>query len=185
MSRYPSGGPRNEPGDESPPGGGVKRWLFEIVAVVVVGPIYCVVIASGLREIVPALGQKLYKLPIPGFTMFGDYVGTRRLDLAIGMAVILLFSVCWLWERILFTIMSPDEAFADAGWDPEAYRRVVLTLGTVILLSDGLLFYYAVTQTGWGGGGFSFTALIATAAYVAVIVFISLVSLNLRRSAGR
>lgn len=162
-----------------------KYWLWKAVTVVVLGPIYCIVIAEGLRMSVPALGQKLHKLPIPGAAQLAAYQETRRLDLAIFLAIFLLVAVWWLWEQTLKSWLISDDVFEKPGWNPVVYRRIVMTLAVVILAADCCLFYLAMVQMGWGGARFSAQATLATAAYVAVIVFVSLVSLNLARPLGR
>lgn len=159
----------------------VKYWAWKAVTIVVLAPIYCSVIAEGLRMLVPALGQKLYKLPIPGIASLAQYQELRRLDLAIFLALFLLIAVWWLWEQLLRVILGSDAAFRDSGWNPDAYKRVVLILGMIVLGADACLFYVSMVQMGWGGTRFSIPALLATAAYLAVIVFVSLVSLNLRK----
>jgi len=159
-------------------------FLWKAVTFVVISPIYLAVIAEGLRISVPALGQKLYKVAIPGFHVFGEYVVTRRLDLAVCMALVLLFAVWWLWEQVLHVLLSTDEFLAESGWDPDAYRRLVMALGFIILGGDSALFYGAIVISGWGEGAFSLTALLATAVYLCVIVFVSLVSLKLRKRIG-
>ena len=158
-----------------------KYWLWKALTIIVLGPIYCSVIAEGLRMLVPALGQKLHKLAIPGFAMFGQYQETRRLDLAIFLALFLLIAVWWLWEQVLKVLLTTDIAFHDSGWNPDAYKRLVLILGVVVLVADAALFYISMVQLGWGGARFSLPSLLASAAYCAVIVFVSLVSLNLRK----
>jgi hypothetical protein len=177
--------------NHAPPAGAsfvahAKYWLWKLVTIIVLAPIYCSVIAEGLRMLVPALGQKLHKLPIPAFSTFGQYEETRRLDLAIFMALFLLVAVWWLWEQVLKVFLSNEDTFHDSGWNAEAYKRVVLILGIIILGADACLFYASMVQIGWGGTRLSVPALLATAAYLAVIVFVSLVSLNLRKPfAGR
>ena len=98
-----------------------KAWLWKLITIVVLAPIYCSVIAEGLRMLVPALGQKLHKLPIPGFSGFGQYKETHRLDLAIFMAVFLLLAVWWLWEQLLKVFLSTEAVFDNTGWKPDAY----------------------------------------------------------------
>jgi hypothetical protein len=158
-----------------------KYWLWKAVTILILAPIYCSVIAEGLRMLVPPLGQKLYKLPIPGFATLGQYQETRRLDLAIFMAIFLLIAVWWLWEQVLKVLLGSDVILQDSGWNPDAYKRVVLILGTVILGADACLFYASMVQMGWGGTRLSVPGLLATAAYLAVIIFVSLVSLTLRK----
>src|ERR1051326_126135 len=159
-----------------------KYWLWKAITIAVLGPIYCLVIAEGLRMLVPALGQKLHKLPLPGCSIFAQYQETRRLDLALFLSIFLLVAVWWLWEQVLKVFLSTETAILTSGWNPDAYKRLVMILGAVVLVADAALFYIAMVQMGWGTTRFSLAALLATAAYVAVIVFVSLVSLNLRKS---
>jgi hypothetical protein len=56
-----------------------------------------------------------------------------------------------------------------------------LYLGFVILGADILLFYVAMTYSGWGESEFSFSAFLATIAYVGVLIFVSYVSIRLGR----
>lgn len=161
-------------------GARLKYWAWQVVTKLILGVIYIAVISEGLRVIVPALGQKLYKLP--GLGALRDYEGTHRLDLAHFLAIFVLFAVFYLWDRILELWLESDEEFDDRGWNPEAHRRLVVVLGTVILGADACLFYVAMTQIGWRGTTFSFSALLATAAYLAVLIFVSFVSINLRKS---
>jgi len=159
-----------------------KYWLWKAVTILILAPIYCSVIAEGLRLLVAPLGQKIHKLPIPAVSMFGQYQELRRLDLAIFMAVFLLVAVWWLWEQLLKFFLTLDESFDDSHWDTEAYRRLILILGFIVLGADGCLFYTSLVQLGWGGTKLSLSAMLATAAWLAVVVFVSLVSLKLRKS---
>lgn len=135
-------------------------------------------IGEEVKILVPSLGIRLYKLPIPGFAMFRTYVELKRLDLALFMALFLFFAVSWLWRQVLRAILRTDDAFVVTGWDPVVYRKLILILGGVLLGADAILFYLGAAEYGWGGG-FSFSAIIATLAYAGVLVFVSLVSLHL------
>lgn len=158
----------------------VKLWIWNGLSIVVLGITYWAVISEGLRVLLPTLGQRLSKLPIPGFSYFGSFEATFRLDLAHGLSIFLFIAMWSLWGLILRYWLGSDLHFRNSGWeDPEAYKRIVLVLGVVILLADALLFYIAMTQMSWSGSNFSFVALIASAGYVAILVFVKLVSLNL------
>ena len=51
--------------------------------------------------LVPALAQKLYKLPIPGAPLLEDDEAGHRLDLAHIFALFLLVAVFHLWAEVL------------------------------------------------------------------------------------
>ena len=59
---------------------------------------------------------------------------------------------------------------------------MIVACASVILGADAYFFYLAIIETGWGGTAISFTAILATAAYVVVLLFVSLVSVNLKES---
>ncbi len=85
------------------------------------------------------------------------------------------------WEQILAVYLRNDVITPEGGWNSTAYRRVIVTLGVIILGADALLFGTAVASVGWGDSDFTGSAFLATVLYVAVLVFISLVSLKLRQ----
>jgi hypothetical protein len=156
----------------------IKYWLWQIFAKGVLGLIYIAVISEGLRLLVPALGQKLYKLPIPGAVLLEDDEVGHRLDLAHGFSIFLLLGVFYLWGELLRFWLRPGEE-AGEGWDSENYQTLITALGVAILGADGCLFYFSVSQMDWSGGSFSLTALLATVAYLAVLVLASFTSLKL------
>lgn len=157
----------------------VKYWAWEIVTKALLGMVYIAVISEGLRLLVPALGTRIWKA-IPWLRFLRDYEDTYRLDLAPILAIFVLIAVWYLWDKILQVFLHTDEAVATEGFNPRPYRILVWTLGGIILCADAILFYTAMTHVSWRGTMFSFSALLATIAYLAVLVFISFVSLSLR-----
>lgn len=155
----------------------IKYWAWKLLSMAVIAPIYIAIVSDGLRYLIPPLGQKLSKLPF--LQIFGDYESTHRIDLAHPMALVLLFAVWWLWDRLLMAWLGGDIDYL--GFDPDAYNVVVNVLGISIVSADAMLFYLGATQSTWGGTAFSFSALLATIAYVAILVFVSFVSCVLRR----
>ena len=156
----------------------LKWWAWFILTKAFLGVIYISVMADGLRTLIPALGQKLYQLPLLG--ELKHYEGTHRLDLAPFMAFLIAIAVFYLWERILSFWLGAEY---DDGphWDSEKEGELVLKLGYVLLGADILLFYSAMTAAGWGESVFSFSALLATISYIGVMIFVSYVSIRLNR----
>ena len=70
-------------------------------------------------------------------------------------------------------------------WHAGNYRRIVATLAAVLLGADAVLFYFALAEMGWQGSQFNFGALLATAAYCAVMIFVTLLNLNLKEKITR
>lgn len=67
----------------------------------------------------------------------------------------------------------------DSGDYSELHCLFIATLAFTILGADTWIFYTAVSQMGWGSS-FSFSAMIATAAYLGVLIFVLYVSETLR-----
>lgn len=163
----------------------IKYVLWRIATIAAFAGVYITVVAEGYRILIPTLSKKIFTLPFLGFLR--QFEDAHRIDLAIVMSVILMFSVVYLWERLLeqfvfnaherLSIVSHREA--DTVF---AENQFFFLVGVVILVCDGLLFYFGVANLSWGGG-FSFTAVIATVAYVCVILTIAHVSNRLRRRA--
>ncbi len=150
-----------------------KYWVWQLFTKSVLGLIYFSVIAEGLRQLVPVLGQRLYKLPL--LASLKNYEATYRLDLAPFFALFLLISVWHLWGIVLKLWVLEY----DLQQYSEPHRRMVAALAITILGADTYLFYAAVSQMGWSSS-FSLPAIIATAAYLGVLVFVLYVSENLR-----
>jgi hypothetical protein len=157
----------------------LRMWTFEPVKLLI-GVGYVAIITEGLRMVVPALGIKLYRLPLLSFLR--NYEVWHKLDLAL-FAGILLFALSnWIWKVLLETWLYDKSGLDSAGRNASKYERCLLVLGSIILFSDACLFYRAMTFVGWGGQVISPTALLCTAAYLAVLVAVCAVSVNLKRN---
>lgn len=157
-----------------------KYWTWQAVTKVVLGIIYLAVIAEGFRLIMPALGQKLYRLP--GLGWVRDYEATHRLDLANFFSIFMLVAVWYLWGMILSMWLRFDGAPDEGRLHGSRIKSLIISLGLVILLADAFLFYSAMVQMGWASTAFSFEALVATAAYLAMLVFVTFVGLVLHQN---
>jgi hypothetical protein len=150
--------------------------LLKLVSLVFGAPIIVPIIAEGERRLMPALAQKLYTLPLPFVNHMKDYEGWAKLDLAFGLSVLLFFTVFWLWLNILRQIAYPEKARGS-----EAFQSLVMGIGIVVVCADAILFYYALSQRSgiFGGGAFSFGALVMTIVYVGIVLAFSLGAVHL------
>jgi hypothetical protein len=155
----------------------LKYWAWQYVVKGVLGIIYISVISDGARILLPDLGKKLSKIPFLG--VLADYEGWHRLDCAHVFAFFMLVAVFFLWSWLIRLWLRPHDG-AGEGWDAQNYQRLVTVLAAVMLCADAFLFYRAVVEMDWAGGALSLTGIIATAAYVAVQVFVSFVSVVLK-----
>lgn len=157
----------------------VKMWGFVPVKILI-GIGYVAVITEGLRMVVPALGIKLYRLPL--LSVLKDYEVWHKLDLAIFAGMLLFTLSSWIWCVLLESWLYDRTGLETSGRSATKYERCLLVLGSVILFSDACLFYRAMTFVGWGGEVFSATSLLCTVAYLAVLVAVCAVSVNLKRN---
>lgn len=153
-----------------------KLFSFAILSVV-----YWTMISEGLRHLVSPLGQKLYRVPLPGFSFMQNEMTLRRLDLAHCIAILLLLATYALANENLRIILRSDHSIG-RGFNPAVYVKFVQLMGLTIIGIDAVLFYMAMSQmSGWGGSRFSVTTLLATVLYVGVLLFTSFMTVNLER----
>ena len=154
----------------------LKYVLWIIFTKFVMGVVYLAVISEGLRQLFPPVCQKLYKLP--GFAILYRFPDLRRLDLAPFLAGFILLAVFFSWERILLVYL---------GGDKSSYREtsLLVLIGTIILGADGFLFYTCVTQMSWSDAEVSIPGVLMTTAYVALLVWISYVTVTLKMKVRR
>lgn len=155
-----------------------KLWCFFPIKVLI-GVGYVIIISEGLRMVVPALGIKLYNLPFLG--TLKRFEVWHELDLAPFCAVLIFLFTNYLWCSLLDTWLYGEPTLPAAGRSSARYQRCTAVLGSVVLFSDACLFYKAMTMSGWGGRGFSYTSLFCTLAYLAILVSVCVVSVNLKR----
>lgn len=156
----------------------IKLLLWTVLVKLPLAVIYVVIIADGLRYLIPPLGQKLWKIPL--LTFLREYEAFYRLDLAPFMSIFILLAVWHFWDEILEILLVRQTA--EGEWVPDNRALLVMTVGAVILGADVCLFYIGISQSSWGGTGFSVSALLATTAYLGVLIFVSYRSLDLRLS---
>ena len=82
----------------------------------------------------------------------------------------MLVAVFYFTQRALKFWLYGSEKSPAAAY--QLRQEYFIAFGAIALLFiDAVLFYSAVTKGSWGGGSFSFTAVLATAAYVLVLLF--------------
>ena len=107
--------------------------------------------------------------------------GWHELDLAPFAAVLIFLFSSSLWCSLLEAWLYDDSSLQATGRCPVRYQQCIRVLGVIILLADACLFYRALTFAGWSGNAFSTTALFSAMAYLAILVSVCMVSVNLKR----
>jgi hypothetical protein len=156
-----------------------RYWSWQAWSKIVFGVMYFGVMSEGFRVMIPALAQKVHKLP--GFASLYDYEATHRLDLAHFMAIGLLVAVMMTWAAVIELWLGIEERYKGTRADIERHKALVVLMAWVLLGGEGYVFYSAIGQLGWSGSGFSFIGLIATAVYLSVMVAVTYKSVCLRK----
>jgi hypothetical protein len=139
---------------------------FHLLAKLVLGAVYLGIVSEGTRRLIPSLGQKIFKL-VPWLDQID-----HRIDAAHCFALFLLIGTWWSWRELLATWL---------GIKP--YSRattVTFPLANVFIIVDTIFFYNATAQWKWGGSNASFTTLLATAAWVAILIFATFIEIQLK-----
>lgn len=150
-----------------------RYFAWQLATKTVLGVLYFAVISEGLRLLIPSLGTKIRKLPALGW--FADYEATYQLDIAHFFAIFLLVAAWSLWGSLLRMWLDIDRL------NP-TNQILIYVMATVILTADAWLFYLGMAELNWGSDSISSVALIATAAYVVVLMFVTYVGIGLKAS---
>lgn len=159
-----------------------RYWGWQLLTKGLLGIVYLTIVKEGFVTVIPVLGLKLSK--VVGLSFLADYESTYRIDLAVIMAFFVMMAVFWLWSRVLALYLHGDDTAFQTD-DPGFRQRretVFYSLATAVLIADGILFYIALTQSSWGGSAFSFTALVGTVLYVAILIFTTIVAIDLKEN---
>lgn len=161
-------------------------WFLFVVWLVftklVMGTIYFVVTAEGLRTTFALFGMKLSKIPWLGG--LDEYNETHTLRLAHLAALGLFVATYWMSYCLVhpWLVATPIRR---RGLNPEGYRKFASTLGYVFLSLDAFLLYRAVASASWGGGALSLNAFVMTALWVALILCVALGNVTLHAATKR
>lgn len=155
------------------------KYLVWMGVKAIVAVVCLALMSQGLRHLLPDLGMKLYKLP--GLAFLERYAFGYRLDLASIFAVVPLLSSLILWGLILEMFLRP-QVFAERfrRWDLDRVKRVILTMGAIIIAGDAGLFCTAVAIVRWGQAKLTPAAFLVTAVYLTVLGFVTWGSLWLK-----
>lgn len=167
----------------------LKSLGWKVFAFLILGLLYWMIVAEGLRLSISILAMPLRKIPIPGFAVLGQYQETRKLDLACVFALVLMIAVFKLWDanlRQLYDAESRDEQLLA---NPEFHRALLMVLSVILLGADAVMFYVGISNQMegplGGGGGNVLMSLMATVLYVGLVIWVSLESVRLDKRAGK
>jgi hypothetical protein len=156
----------------------VKYWMWQIVVKGMMGLVAFALTSEGLRIINPGCAQKLSGQPF--LVELNNYEGFYRLEVAHLFALGLVLGVFICWTKAIRAWLKPDDT-GEKGFSASKYRLFTIPFAVVFLSMDSICFYKGVAQMGWGGGGFSVDALLATAMYASLAILTCFVSVMLRQ----
>lgn len=161
----------------------LKYYGWLLFTKLALGIVYMSIIRDGLRFVLPSLATKLSR--IPGLGFLNDFELGYQLDMAVPMALFVLLAVFWLWDRTL-NMWLAGEAIPFNGRSRLPLFRLrselfIYGMAFIVLSADSVLFYISIVRSNWGGSPISFTAMLATVLYAAVLIFVTLVALELRQ----
>jgi hypothetical protein len=141
--------------------------------------IYATISVEGVRQNFQILATPLHKLPFPLFSPLKKFEGWRRMDLALVFAVVILVCCYVSWHLNLRMLLRTDFKLSNR-WHSENVAIFIRVVGGMLILSDLFFFFVGIRKASWiGEGGNVFTAIIATVAYLAVLLLISFVTILL------
>lgn len=148
-------------------------WTLNALLMPLVGLVYVVVVAEGLRVQMSIFAMRLYKLPVPGAGLLRQYDGFDRLDLAIPMSLMLFVAVSYLWIRFWKESGVGGELGAKRKSLPLFFWMQV-AVAAIIVLMDAGVFYMglaAKASSGWSETP-AFVPVAATVLYAAGLAMI-------------
>lgn len=146
-----------------------KFTAWELFTIVFLALVYLSMTAEGWRMLIPTTARKLSKTGLPLLNRLALYEETRNLDIAHGLALVLMVLTMIFLFLAIRSLGEPDSI---AVLIPRA-------IAGVLVFGDGFLFYRAVEQMSWGGGAISLTALVATLVWVGILCGVSYFSVVL------
>jgi hypothetical protein len=155
----------------------IKYVCWTILMKFGLGLMSAAIVAEGSRLMFPAMGVKLHKLAIPGFSMLKDYELTYRLDAAFLGAIGVMLFVFITWGYIIDRLIKLENT--DVPYFSSVGAILVTVAGGALLLADAICLYSGIAELSWGGG-ISFTGILASMTYISIVVLSAFVSVQLR-----
>ncbi len=158
----------------------LQYFAWRFVSVIGFAILYAFLLSEGLRLIFAATARKLHTIPF--LSWMKGYEDLHRIDLAMVLAAVLMFVILYVWERLLELMIFEKENLLEAA-NEDRESSLFLYVGIVILICDAVIFYASIVSLSWGGAKFSFTALVATAMWVGIVLVLAHLTNKLRRRA--
>jgi hypothetical protein len=176
--------PKEGPDDTKPPEwkpAQIALWAWLALFYGIWIPTTTMFVAEGWHILAPICSSKLAKIPVLGF-IAGGLPGLEKATLGQMYAFLTVLGVAWFWSQMLKSNIDP---LGERDFDVEAYKKVVMTVGAVLVGADMILFVLGVSALSWGKAGFNPAIVLMAVIMVALSVFGCLVSLRLKKQVER
>lgn len=161
--------------------------LWNAITMPLIGLLYWVVNAQGIRSEFPVFARRLYQLPLPGLSRLRGYEGLHILDLAHVLAILLLGFVWYFWILVIRVWLYGEDPVKDPSLNRSSYYVFIFTLSGVMILGDATVFYCGLFDhvgSMWGETN-RFVPFVATMLYMGLLAAAAKVHVHLTHQASR
>lgn len=151
----------------------IAFWGANAIFMPLVALCYLVISADGLRQMLPLLSLRLYKLPVPGAGLLRQWDGWNRLDLSMLMALLLFAAITFIWIRV-FTELMDAGSFVERRERNPILFYLLSAVVVVVVIGDCLIFYFglaAKAASSWADVP-SYMPALATTLYMACLALL-------------
>jgi hypothetical protein len=134
--------------------------------------------SEGLRLRSGSSATKLSRVPLFGWV--GEVDELDRLDGANFVAFVLTVALFWAWTAFFASYVMPDDQ-EEVGFGRERFQRAVVVGAVVLSCLDGLLFFYGIQDSSWGGSASVGPSLALTVGFEFLIAFVALMSVVMKQ----
>lgn len=121
----------------------IAFWGANCVVMPLVSLCYLTISADGLRQMLPLLSLRIYKLPVPGAGLLRQWDGWDRLDLSMLMALLLFVAITLIWIRV-FTELMDSGSFAERRDRNPLLFYLLAAVIVVVVIGDCSIFYFGL-----------------------------------------
>jgi hypothetical protein len=157
-------------------------WFWKGPVKVTFALMYIAIARVGFANLTPIFAMRWSRIPGLGFLDDSETLYAIDIALVLSAFLFVVVSYCWgalfrLWifgERQGFE--SKDKKYAGR------FEPVIVCLSFLVVVAELLLFYLSINDQTWGGGAFSFTAMLASAAFVGLLLGVILIGIHLEKN---
>jgi hypothetical protein len=149
----------------------IKKFLLTCAIGPPMAIVYLTIIADGWRIAFEGMAKKIYKTDLAVLLGISQYEFAHRLDMATFCALVLMVLI-WLAGTTAVRLVLCARSYKKDIVNHGLYRCFMVTIALGLFVFDSYLFYNAVSETSWGGGG-GYKAVVATLGWALALLAVS------------